>query len=82
MSDANDLGNIEVGILSLLFELYPDARLTADELIGRTMEAGQRGRVEDYEQALRSLRHAELVRETNGRIVPTRAALHFDRLPF
>jgi hypothetical protein len=77
-----NVANIEVGMLSILFELYPEKRLTVEDLIRRAMEADPQGKVEDYEMALRSLRHAELVRETNGCIVPTRAALHFDQLPF
>ncbi len=73
--------NIEVGLLSLVLELYPE-RLSAGELIRRTMAADPRAKEEAYQRALRRLRHADLVRETNGRIIPTRAALHFDQLPF
>jgi len=82
MFATSDVPNIEVGMLSMLFELYPDEDLTADDLIRRTMEADPKAKAEDYEEALRSLRRAELVRETNGRIIPTRAALHFEQLPF
>jgi hypothetical protein len=79
---SNDhVAKIEVGLLSLVFELYPEG-LPADELVHRTMEGDPVGKERDYESALRLLRHAELVRETDGRILPTRAALHFDQLPF
>jgi hypothetical protein len=81
LSATGDVTNIEVGILSLLFDVFPE-RLAADELIRRTMEFDPLGSVEDYKQALRNLRRAQLVRETNGCIIPTKAALHFDRLPF
>lgn len=82
MSEASDVPNIEVGLLSMLFDLYPDQSVTAEDLIRRAMEADRQRKVEDYEEALRNLRHAELVRETNGRIIPTPAALHFEQLPF
>lgn len=80
-SNAEEEGRIEVGLLSLVFELYPES-LPADELIRRAMGADPEAEEEAYERALRRLRHADLVRETNGRIIPTRAALHFDQLPF
>jgi len=79
----DEAGTIEVGLLTLIFDLHPE-HLSAAELV-RRMEAtdrGEGGKAEAAERALGRLRHAELVRETNGVIVPTRAALHFDQLPF
>ncbi|HEX6689047.1 MAG TPA: helix-turn-helix transcriptional regulator [Solirubrobacterales bacterium] len=74
---------IEVGLLSVIFEAHPE-HLSAAELVRRMMPVDPRYRDEDgaVERAIRSLQHSELVRETNGVIVPTRAALRFDELPF
>lgn len=82
MPNSDKERSIEVGLLCLIFKLHPERSLTPDELIRRTMAADERGDEGGYERALRRLQHAELVRKTNGRIIPTRAALHFDELPF
>lgn len=75
-------GQIEVGLLTLIFRLHPE-HLGADELVRRASTAAPYlGDPEDFERALRRLRRNELVRQTHGRIIPTRAALHFNGLPF
>jgi hypothetical protein len=80
---ADDVARIEVGLLSLIFDLHPE-HLTAAELVDRMTPVDPRYRDEDeaVEQAIRRLQQSELVSEMNGVIVPTRAALHFDELPF
>jgi transcriptional regulator with XRE-family HTH domain len=75
--------SIEVGLMALVLDLHPE-HLTVEELIRRACatdtrfpdERGALGR------GLDRLRRAELVREKDGLIEPTVAALHFDRLPF
>jgi len=75
-------GQIEAGLLALIFELHPE-HLGAEELLRRASTAAPHlGDPEDFERALRRLRRNELVRQTHGRIIPTRAALHFHGLPF
>lgn len=73
---------IDLSLLRLAIDLYPE-RLTTAELISRaeTADPQMKDESEAIARALRRLRRADLVCETYGRIVPTRAALHFDRLP-
>jgi hypothetical protein len=83
VKELHEDGGIEVGLLILIFELHPE-HLPAAELIRRmqTANPGEGDETEAVERALRRLQHSELVREANGVIVPTPAALHFDELPF
>jgi hypothetical protein len=74
---------IEVGLLTVIFEAHPE-HLTVAELERRMMAFEPCHRDEDgaIMRAIRSLQHSKLLSEANGVIVPTRAALHFDALPF
>ena len=72
---------IEAGLLTIAFDLHPD-RVSADDLIRRALAADAHSTEElAIEQGLERLKEAELLQEVDGRIAPTRAALHFDRLP-
>jgi transcriptional regulator with XRE-family HTH domain len=74
--------NIEVGLLTIVFGLHPE-HLRAEELIHRALAAAPRPTEEQtIEQGLERLKEAELLREIDGRIAPTRAALHFGQLPY
>jgi transcriptional regulator with XRE-family HTH domain len=83
LSRTDEEANIEVGLLTLIFDLHPK-HVTAEELIREARPKD--GRVIDDEDVMQRgldrLRRAELVREKDGLIEPTPAALHFDRLPF
>jgi hypothetical protein len=80
---ADDAARLEVGLLSLIFDLHPE-HLTAAELVDRATPAdsslGDEG--EAVRRAIRRLQQSELVSEENGVVVPTPAALHLDELPF
>jgi hypothetical protein len=80
---ADDVAKLEVGLLGLIFDHHPE-HLTAAELIERMAPVDPRYRNEDeaVERAIRALQDSDLVNEVDGVIVPTRAALHFDELPF
>lgn len=72
---------IEAGLLTIAFDLHPD-HVSADDLIRRALAADAHSTEElAIEQGLERLKEAELLQEVGGRIAPTRAALHFDRLP-
>jgi hypothetical protein len=79
---ADDVAKLEVGLLSLIFDLHPE-HLTAAELADRMTPVDPRYGDDDeaVEHAIRRLQHSELVSEMDGVIVPTRAALRFDELP-
>jgi hypothetical protein len=79
-SSVEEIARIEVGLLTTIFE-RPE-RLPAEALIERAMQFDLRAKRESYKLALCKLREAGLIREEDGRMVPTEAALHFDSLPF
>ena len=73
--------SIEGGLLTVVCDLHPE-HLNADDLLIRVRAANPHSMEKQaIEQGLEGLKDAGLLREIDGRIAPTRAALHFHRLP-
>lgn len=82
LSPRDRKANIEVGLLRIVLDQYP-VHLSVSDLIRRALAVDPRlTEKQAIEQGLERLGDGGLLAEVDGRITPTRAALHFDRLPF
>jgi len=75
---ALDPRQVELAVLNQVIELHP-RHLESAELV--RLMSGERGEEREIERALRCLDGAGLLcREDEGRVMPTRAALHAQAL--